>query len=51
MSIIGRTLMVVAAIGPVVCWWLGMGNPIGYMGMRPWDPRVKAARAHERNRA
>jgi hypothetical protein len=24
-------------IGPVVCWLLGVFNPIGYMGVFPWN--------------
>jgi hypothetical protein len=34
-------------LGPPLCWWLGMFNPIGYMGQRPWSAPVKLARSRE----
>jgi hypothetical protein len=37
-------------IGPAACWLLGVFNPIGYMGRRPWAPDVKEARKAERER-
>ena len=37
-------------VGPVICWLLGMFNPVGYMGHLPWNPEVKAARMEERRR-
>jgi hypothetical protein len=34
-------------LGPALAWWLGMFNPIGFMGVRPW--RVpESAKAAER---
>jgi hypothetical protein len=28
--------------GPIVCWLLGLFNPIGYMGMLPWKVPAEA---------
>ena len=38
------------AVGPLIIWLLGGFNPIGYLGYRPWDPQVKAARERARER-
>lgn len=34
MELIGL-LVGAVIIGPALCWWLGMFNPIGWMGVRP----------------
>lgn len=47
MGVVLGLLIGFCVAGPLVCWWLGMFNPIGYMGQRPWSEPVKRAREWE----
>ena len=46
--VLGGLLVGFVVIGPVVCWLVGMFNPIGYMLRPPWAPDVREARERER---
>lgn len=50
MLIVFGLLVGLIVFGPLACWLLGLFNPIGYMGHRPWSPEVKAARARASQR-
>jgi len=43
-SVIVGLLFGLIVLGPLACWWLGMFNPLGYMGVRPWDVPEEALR-------
>jgi hypothetical protein len=42
-------LVGLGVLGPVICWALGMFNPLGYMGSAPWSAEVREARKYQRD--